>query len=373
MLNRALVILIVNGLLMGCTTLRDSNGATGQPMSETRYLSEQALGQVEILAASRPIAEVLLDENLDSTTRRRLRLILAARTFSRDELGLNVGQQYRRITFLNGPAVVYVVSAARRTSLDSFEWQYPILGSLPYRGFFSLEDAENEASRRAEMGLDVSVRPVTTYSLLGYLPDPIVSPMLRSGDELYIVETVIHELAHATVFAKGAGSFNEGLATFIGREGRRRFVDKTYGKNSAIYRLMLARDADRDAYARAVAALAFELRVLYAQADDLEEREILARKDEIYLRHQRHFGDEIAETMHTFGYRSARLPDNNARLAAYGLYSLRQDVFRRAHRACQFHMPCLIRMLERAALDDAPVVSLTRMIRRETLPEKMIQ
>jgi predicted aminopeptidase len=369
----ALILLFVMSLFAGCTTVRDSNGVSGGPISDIQYLSEQAIGQVEILAASRSISDVLLDDTLDPITRRRLRLILAARTFARDTLGLTVGQQYRRITFLNGPAVVYVVSAARRTSLDSFEWQYPVLGSLPYRGFFALEDAENEATLRARMGLDVSVRPVTTYSLLGYLPDPIVSPMLRSGDELYLVETVIHELAHATVFATGASSFNEGMATFIGREGRRLFIDKTYGTNSAIYRLMLARDADRDAYGRAVAALAFELRVLFAQADDLDEREIMARKDEIYLRHQRHFGEEIADTMRTFRYRSARLPENNARLAAYGLYSLRQDVFRRAYRACQLHMPCLIRMLEQAALDDAPIVSLTKTIRRETLPEKIIQ
>lgn len=360
------------GNVCGCTTLTGNNSAQGEFFDDAVYLARQGMGQAMVLAASRPVAEVLQDGDADRTIRRRLRLVKAARDFARDQLGLEVGQQYRRVTFLNGPAVVYVVSAARRTSLDSYEWKYPILGSLPYRGYFSLEDAEEAAEEYAGRGLDISVRPVTTYSLLGILPDPIVSPMLFSGDELWLVETVIHELAHATVFARGAGAFNEGLATYIGRQGRRLFVQGIYGQDSAIYRLMLARDADRDSYTRAVAALAFELRVLFAQADDLKEKEILQRKDEIYMRHQRHFREEVADTMQTFFHRSARLPDNNAKLSSYGLYTLRQDVFRRAFRSCQSHMPCLVKKLKRVADAPFPLVSLAEQLRREIPTEKQV-
>ena len=354
----------------GCLSDRAFERGSGASGRDAKYLMKQAVGQMELLLGSRSVAQTLENPSLDPNIKRRLRIIQAARVFARDDLGLNVTQQYRRVTFIDEPAVVYVVSAAPRTSLKSFEWRYPILGALPYRGYFSLEDAEREAEEKVRQGLDVAVRPVTTYSLLGIVPDPVLSPMLQSGDELSLIETVIHELAHATVFASGAGAFNEGMATFVGREGRKRFVEKYYGRESAIYELMRARDADRDSYARAVGALAFELRVLFAQAKETEESRLLEQKEAVYVRHQENFRNDIAKTMETFYYRRAKLPDNNARLAAYGIYSLRQDVFRRAFQACNFHMACLMTRLKEAGDQPEPMVFLEKKLRRETLKEK---
>lgn len=364
-LARGAVTFLLMMLSTGCAHI-------GTWANEPLYYLKQAIGQVEILAGSRSVEQTLRNPELDPLIKRRLRIIQAARTFARDELGLTVTQQYRRVTFIDEPAVVYVVSAAPRTSLDSYLWTYPVLGRLPYRGFFSLEDAEREADLKAYAGLDVSVRPVTTYSLLGVIPDPIVSPMLQSGDELSLIETVIHELAHATVFVSGAGAFNEGMATFIGREGRKRFVEKVYGRRSAIYELMRSRDADRDSYARAVAALAFELRVLFAQAKGSSERHILDQKEAVFTRHQNNFRNDIAKTMETFYYRRAKLPDNNARLAAYGIYSLRQDVFQRAYDVCNYEMKCLIRYLLHAARHKEPMMFLEGELKNDVLPEKSI-
>src|SRR5262249_28160990 len=147
------------------------------------------------------------------------------------------------------------------------------LGALPYRGSFHLDAAEGLAHDLARQGYDVDVRPVTTYSLLGFAPDPVLSTMLWHGDDLELVETVIHELAHATIYAPGQAAFDEGMATFIGKEGRRRFVAKFYGNTSNIHARMIAYDRDEDAYVRAIAALAFDLRVLFAQGTALSDRE----------------------------------------------------------------------------------------------------
>lgn len=342
------------------------------PREELAWFVRQGLGQAEVLAAARPVGHVLDDPETPENIRRRLRLVEAARRFAKEELGLDVGQQYRAVTFLDAPAVVYVVSAAPRTSLEPFAWTYPIVGSLPYRGHFSLEEAEAEARALAARGFDVAVRPVPTYSLLGVLPDPIVSPMLFAGDESWLVETVIHELAHATVFAPGQGAFNEGLATFIGREGRRRFVERYFGERSAIHRWTQRIDADREAYGRAVGALAFDLRVLFAQASELDEAEILARKDRIFLEHQRHFHSEVADAMATFRMRSARLPDNNAELSAYGLYTLTQHLYKRAYAACNEDMRCFIRRLKQAAKSGDPEVALAEQLRGQGARERVI-
>ena len=46
------------------------------------------------------------------------------------------------------------------------------------------------AASLAEDGYDVDVRPVTTYSLLGLAPDPVLSTMLFAYDELTLVEAL---------------------------------------------------------------------------------------------------------------------------------------------------------------------------------------
>ena len=220
--------------------------------ADVAYLVKQGTGQAQILAAARPIAPLLDDERVPADVRRRLAVATAARAFAKERLGLDVKQQYRNVVFLDSPAVVFVVSAAPKTSLDPYTWTYPVVGDLPYRGSYSLEDAEGLADVLEDEGLDVSVRPVSTYSLLGIAPDPVLSSMLYRREELDIVETVIHELAHATVFAAGQGAFNEGMATFIGRQGRKQFVAERFGNDSAVARRAKALDDDEDAWTRAV-------------------------------------------------------------------------------------------------------------------------
>lgn len=332
--------------------------------TEGAWLVQQGVGQAEVLAAARPVAPLLKDDRVPAKVRRRLALAMAARSFAKTELGLDVGFQYRSAVFLDAPAVVYVVSAAPRTSLQPHTWRYPLLGELPYRGYFSIDDAEHAAMDLAATGLDVDVRPVTTFSLLGLAPDPILSTMLFSADELTLVETVIHELAHATLFVPGQGAFNEGLATFIGREGRRRFVLKHYGKGSAIHARMESQDRDDEAYRRGVGALAFDLRVLFAQASMMPPEMLLARKDRLFVEHQRHWVEEVAPTLTSLRHRRARLPDNNAQLSAVGIYSLKQHVYRAAFESCREDLRCLMALLRRAAGQPDPELALAEVVVR---------
>lgn len=357
----------MNRLLTGVVLLLGGACAT-----DAAWLAEQGIGQAEVLAAARPVAPLLTDPRVPSVVRRRLALAVAARNFAKHELGLEVGFQYRSAVFLDAPAVVYVVSAAPRSSLEPHTWRYPVLGELPYRGFFSIDDAEAAARALADLGLDVDVRPVTTFSLLGVAPDPILSTMLFSSDELTVVETVIHELAHATLFVPGQGAFNEGMATFIGREGRRRFVLKHYGEGSAIRARMDSQDRDDEAYRRGVGALAFDLRVLFAQAAAVKEAELLERKDHIFTEHQRHWAEEVAPTLTSVRLRRARLPDNNAQLSAMGIYSLKQHVYRAAYASCREDMRCLLAQMRRAAKQPDPELALAEAVLRRA-PEVYLQ
>jgi predicted aminopeptidase len=351
-------------LALGCATW------TILGCADASWILEQGLGQAEILAAARPIGPLIADARTPPKVKERLALAVAARRFAK-EMGLDVGFQYRTVVFLDAPAVVYVVSAAPRTSLEPYVWTYPFVGALPYRGSFDLDDSEALARTLAAFGYDVDVRPVTTYSLLGLAPDPVLSTMLFRGDELDVVETVLHELSHGTLFVAGQAAFNEGLATFIGNEGRRLFVAKYYGNDSAIAVRMQELDRDADAYARAVGALAFDLRVLFAQTFALGEEEILARKDRLFLEHQRHWQQEVAPTLLSWRHRRARLPDNNAELSAFGLYSLRQRVYQEAYASCREDMRCFLGVLRSVAGEPDPELALGERVRLRR-PERVL-
>src|SRR5205809_1539498 len=55
--------------------------------------------------------------------------------------------------------------------------------------------------------------------------------MLRD-DEGALVETLFHELLHATVFVPGDAEFNEGVAAFYGQEARVRFYADRDGREA---------------------------------------------------------------------------------------------------------------------------------------------
>lgn len=181
-----------------------------------------AAGQLEILWRRTPITKAVADPGLAENERALLSLVASVRAFAR-ELGLRVGDQYTSFVPWPGDRIVTTLVRTRPGSLEAVGWWYPFLGRLPYRGYFDQARAEREAKRlREEQGYDVCVSPVTAYSTLGWLDDPVTSPMLGRG-AANLVETLLHELVHATVFIEGDADFNEGVALFIGQEAAIRY------------------------------------------------------------------------------------------------------------------------------------------------------
>lgn len=185
------------------------------------YLSHLADGQLRLLRASTPVAEVLADPDTSDELRAQLGLVDAARGFAR-ELGLEVGGQYTRYAAWEGDRIVTTVVATEPGSLEPASFWFPIVGNVPYKGFFDPARAEREADRLRARGMDVCVVPVAAYSTLGWFDDPVTGPMLRDSPGR-LVETLLHELVHATVYLPEHADFNEGVATFIGEEASVRF------------------------------------------------------------------------------------------------------------------------------------------------------
>ena len=180
------------------------------------YLGHLTAGQVRLLAARRPLAAAIADPQTPEAVRERLALAPEARELAR-ALGLEVGGQYTSYVAWPGDRVVTAVVASRPGEVEAAGFWFPIVGTVPYKGFFDPARARAEAERLRERGLDVCEVPVPAYSTLGWLDDPLTEPMLRT-EPGRVVETIVHELVHATVFLPDAADWNEGVATFVGQE-----------------------------------------------------------------------------------------------------------------------------------------------------------
>lgn len=181
---------------------------------ELCYVGQAAAGQEDIGFRSRPIEEALADPTLGVETRSMLALIGDVKNYGESH-GLTATESYRSFANLERSAVVWVVTASQPLRFEAVTWRFPIVGAVPYLGWFDRSDAGRHASELSAAGLDVYVREARAYSTLGWFQDPVLSTMLQDGPE-DLVEVVLHESMHATHFVASQTVYNESLANFVG-------------------------------------------------------------------------------------------------------------------------------------------------------------
>ena len=195
------------------------------------YLAHVTGGQVRVLWSRQAIADVLAGPLLSPEDRTRLERVLEVRSFA-ETLGLETGGSYRHYVPWPGDRIVTTVVATRPREIEPAGFWFPIVGRVPYKGYFDPELARDQAKTLRADGLDVCEVPVRAYSTLGWFEDPVTGPMLRQPEGV-LVETLLHELVHATAFVSSQPEFNEGVASFIGQEARVRFYETHDGPLAA--------------------------------------------------------------------------------------------------------------------------------------------
>lgn len=233
------------------------------------YLTHLAQGQWRLLRERRPIGAVIADPQTPDALRQQLRRVQQAREYA-GALGLALDGNYTTYVAWPGDRVVTTVVATRPGEVEPKGFWFPLVGRLPYKGYFARERATAEAERLRGEGLDVCEVPVPAYSTLGWFDDPVTEPMLRAG-EGWLVETLLHELVHATVFVPEHVDFNEGVASFVGEEGSVRFYAADRAPSEAERRR--AEVEDGRSLDRALLALRERVKALYASAPAGAERE----------------------------------------------------------------------------------------------------
>ena len=187
------------------------------------YLLQAAHGQWQLLRARQPIPRVIASESTDARLRTRLELVSEARDFASRELDLPDNASYRSYSALHRPYAVWNVVATPEFSVEPRRWCFPITGCIAYRGYFREAGARRFAAALAARGDDTMVAGVSAYSTLGYFADPVLDTMLQY-DDLQLVGTIFHELAHQLVYVRDDSEFNEAFAMSVEREGVARWL-----------------------------------------------------------------------------------------------------------------------------------------------------
>jgi len=207
------------------------------------YGIEQGIGQFKVVWNARPVDEVMADPSTPDSIKQKLQLIGEVRRYAIDSLGLKDTDNYKTLFDQQGKEIMWVVTASGAYRLKEKKWEFPIVGSVPYKGFFNIEKAKKEKQRLEDEGWDVSVSNPSGWSTLGWFTDPILSDMLdkSEGD---LASLIIHEMVHSTIFVKDSVSFNENLASFIGDCAAFDFVIYRYGRQSPEHLTYIYEDSD---------------------------------------------------------------------------------------------------------------------------------
>ncbi|MBK7650286.1 MAG: aminopeptidase [Flammeovirgaceae bacterium] len=205
------------------------------------YGARQGYGQLKIVMEAKPIAKLMDDPAFPDSLKMKLELIQEIRKYAIDSLGLKDTKNYTTVYDQHGEEIMWVVQACEPFQLAPKMWKFPIVGAMPYKGFFEKERAMNERNQLEQEGYDTSIRNPGGWSTLGWFTDPILSNMLKrnEGD---LASLIIHEMVHATVFVKDDVNFNENLASFVGDTAAYYFFGFTFWPRlRAVYSILAGR------------------------------------------------------------------------------------------------------------------------------------
>ncbi len=181
------------------------------------YIIEQGMGQFR-LQLSRVSLEEAIKNETNGEYRELLMAVPAIKQFAVEQLDLKPNENYTSYYSTPNKGVTFVVTAAPKTQLKPHVWWFPIIGSVPYKGYFSEADALELEQELISQGYDTYLFAAPAYSTLGWFEDPITTPMLKRG-YFALASTIIHEMVHTTKYIEGQGDFNEQLASFIEYKG----------------------------------------------------------------------------------------------------------------------------------------------------------
>jgi predicted aminopeptidase len=287
------------------------------------YYLQSVRGQFDIWSRQQDIEAVLAREDTPPALREKLGTVLEIREFASSALALPENRSYRLYANLERPYAVWNVFAAPEFSTQPRQWCFAFAGCVNYRGYFDKSNADGFAAQAATEGLDVFVGGVPAYSLLGYLPDPVLNTFINYPTP-FLARLIFHELAHQVVYVGDDSVFNESFAVTVEQEGLKRWLER-YG-TEADRKVIDTVSGRRDAFVRLIEDYRERADALYASG--LPPAQMRVRKAELFTALEADF-QRLRESWGNFpGYDHwfSQKP-NNALLASVSIYTRRVPAF----------------------------------------------
>jgi predicted aminopeptidase len=272
---------------------------------------------MELMASREPVAEVLASHTLSAGQEQRLAMIGAFKAYGKT-LGLSATDNYETVA-LHWNRTIWNLTACDPLSFTPRSWWFPIVGRMPYLGYFVEEDARAMEAQMQRDGLEVYVRTAGAYSTLGWFKDPVLPSML-GWSEPDLADTVFHELAHATLWIPGSAMFNESFAEVVGVAAMHTYMIDTYGKDSAEYAAVRQQEHDSDALTALLHALCTELDGVFSDTR-LSDGQKLEHKAALYASIPDRIAASAIVDQHNYQRWARRNVWNNARLIQFKTYN----------------------------------------------------
>ena len=314
------------------------------------YYMHLAVGQSQMLSRRTPISTLLSNPDLADRIRNQLDLIQAVLDYAAS-IGLDPGDNYTTFYDTGDDPVIWGVSASPPDRFEAHLWNFPIVGSVPYKGFFEKDLALKEQDTLRDAGLDALVRPVNAYSTLGFFSDPILSVMLKYQPD-QLADLILHELTHVLAYAPDHTDYNESLATFVGRQGSMLFLAQHLGPDTPLLNEAQERRVDSALFRQFMIRTVASLDSLYSSG--LAREVVLQNRQSVFEQRKRDFAHISKQFIRTNYDGFLEWPLNNAKLLSYHRYNTDLDLFSAVHQTLGNDLAQSLRFFANCAAQTEP-------------------
>ena len=295
---------------------------------EMLYISGISYDQAEILLRSEDINDTPKDKNIDEGIKNQLKSVPDIMAFG-DEAGFPKTRAYSKYSPLNREVLYYSLSGSKKDGFEEYLWNWPIIGSVPYKGFIHIEETKKEEAALRKSGYDTLIGKSRTMSTLGILPDPIITPMIDKNDPTELIYVIFHERTHQLFFRKNEVAFNENAAVLLGTLTSLEFFKKKFGPQSTEYRTQIEKLDDIIIFSNFIDNFYNELNVLYSKNISREEK--LRDRDVLFQKHVALFKASIKPELKGLFRGFDRQEINNAYILSYYRYYGKVHIYIQVH------------------------------------------
>lgn len=272
------------------------------------YLVSGAFEQVRILNSRQKIGKAIENVAMAPDSRAKLEFSIVAKNFAAEN-GLTCKKNFETYVELGRPYVSYLVIASKKNEIKAKTWWFPIVGSFPYKGYFSENRASSAILKLQKKDYDTYTRGVTAYSSLGWFKEPILSSMLKYS-KYSLAETIFHECFHTTFFIKNNTQVNERLAVFFAHHFMIKFLKSTGDTKQEEKEVISWEDSKK-----------FTLFLEETINDSIEYYKTETDREKLFSNIQKNYVENLKPTLAVNNYDHVFLKDlNNAKLAAFKTY-----------------------------------------------------